>query len=354
MRVKKVVSDLESRNLDALLLIKKANVNYVSGFTDEASVVLITTEGNFFITDGRFYELAQKQCRGFEIINWQKIGSHFTDAIKYICKKININNLGFEPESVTFSIYKNLESKLSNIELIPVSNIIENLRYIKDEEEIKLLRKACSITDEVFSEIVKYIEPGMTENQVAAKLEYLLKIKGASGPSFDTILISGTKTSLPHGKPDDKVIKEGDLITLDFGALYKGYHADMTRNLIVGKPTRKQKDLYDTVLRAQEAALESIKPGVLSNEPDKVVREIVGDYIKYYYPEIGHGVGLELYENPFISKNGNMKIKKNCVMTLEPGIYIPGFGGVRIEDTILITEKGVERLTLSPKELISI
>lgn len=354
MRIKRVIENLESKGLEALLLIKQANVNYVSGFTDEASFALVTTKGNFFITDGRFYELAQNQCEGFEIINWQKIGSHFTDAVEYICKKINIKKLGFEPEIVTFDVYKSLENKLVNAELIPVSDIVEDLRYTKDEDEIKLLRKACSITDEAFSEIVEYIEPGMTENQVAAKLEYILKIKGASGPSFDTILISGTKTSLPHGKPDDKVIEDGDLITLDFGALYKGYHADMTRNLIVGEPTKKQIDLYNTVLRAQEAALESLKPGVLSSEPDSVVREIVKDYIEYYYPGIGHGVGLELYENPFISKDGDMKIEKNCVMTVEPGIYIPGFGGVRIEDTILVTENGVERLTQSTKELISV
>lgn len=351
-KIEKVLQALKEQQLDGLFIVKKANVNYISKFTDEAAFVLITRKGNFFITDGRFIELAEKLCEGFEIINWQDLGKGVLGVVEKICKDVGIKRLGFEEEWTSYSMYENMKGILKDIELIPTKGIIEALRYIKDEEEINILREASRITDEAFEEILNHIKPGMTENQVAAKLEYIIKMNGGDGVGFETILISGKKTSLPHGKPDDKVIEDGDFVTLDFGALYKGYTSDMTKTIVVGKPNEKQIEIYNVVKEAQQAGLDTIKDGISSKVPDDAIREVVKDYIEYYYPGIGHGIGRDLHEPPFIGKNGGYIIKKNCVITVEPGLYIPDWGGVRIEDSILVTEDGYERLTKSTKDLI--
>lgn len=353
-RTQKILQELNKKGLDGLLLTKKTNVNYISGFTDEASYVFISEKAKLFITDGRFFELAQRQCNDFRIINWQKQGKNFLELVEQICKDNNIKKLGFEQQWTSCDMYENMNQILKDVELIPTKNLVEDLRYIKDKEEIEILREASRITDYAFEEIIKYIKPGMTENEVAAKLEYIVKIAGADGVGFDTILISGKKTSLPHGKPDKKIIEAGDFVTLDFGALYKEYTSDMTKTIVIGNPSEKQLKVYNLVKEAQQAALDTIKGGINSEIPDTAVRKVVKDYIEYYYPGIGHGVGRDLHEPPFISKDGGYIIEENSVITIEPGLYIPDWGGVRIEDTILVTRNGYERLTKSTKDLIII
>lgn len=353
-RLNKALKILNDNEWDALLLVKRTNVNYVSRFSDEAAYVLITTNNQFLITDGRFFELAQEGCKGFQIVNWQKIGIDIVDTVKEICKSDDIKKLGFERAATSYDLYDKLEKSMPRINLIPTNNVIEDLRYIKDEEEVEILKEASKITDKSFGDILNFIKPGMTENEVAAKLEYIIKTNGGSGVGFETILISGKKTSMPHGKPNNKIIEKGDFVTMDFGALYRGYTSDMTRTIVIGTPNEKQIEIYNLVKKAQQAALDTIKAGVTSKVPDDAVREIVKDYIEYYYPGIGHGVGRELHEQPFLGKNGNRIIEKNCIITVEPGIYIPNWGGVRIEDTIIVTEDGNERLTKSSKDLICI
>lgn len=351
-KTERVLNILNDKQLDGLFLIKRANVNYISRFSDEAAYVLISNKGKFLITDGRFFELAQKECEDFEIINLQKISGGLLGAIKKICNENSIKRLGFEKEWTSYSMFEGMQNVLKDVELVPTSGIIEELRYVKDNEEIELLREAGKITDFAFEEVIKHIKAGMTENEVAAKLEYIIKMNGGDGVGFETILISGKKTSLPHGKPDNKVIEEGDFVTLDFGALYKGYTSDMTKTIVVGKPSERQVEIYNVVKEAQKAGLDTIKDGITAKVPDDAVREIVKDYIEYYYPGIGHGVGRDLHEPPFISNSASRTIKKNCVITMEPGLYIPDWGGVRIEDSILVTETGYERLTKSTKDLI--
>lgn len=353
-RLNKTQEILRDNEWDALFLVKRANVNYISRFSDEAAYALIGTNKQFLITDGRFFELAQEECKGFRIINWQKIGTSIVDAVKEICKNNGIKKLGFERAATSYDLYDRLQSSMTDVELIPTNNVIEDLRYVKDEEEIEILKEASRITDKSFEDILNFIKPGMTENEVAAKLEYIIKFNGASGVGFETILISGKKTSLPHGKPNDKVIEKGDLVTLDFGALYKGHTSDMTRTIVVGTANEKQIEIYNIVKKAQQIGLDTIKAGVTSKAPDDKIREIVKDYVEYYYPGIGHGVGRELHEQPFLGKNGDRIIEKNCIITVEPGIYIPNWGGVRIEDTIIVTETGNERLTKSSKDLICV
>lgn len=242
--------------------------------------------------------------------------------------------------------------KGSSVKLVGKEGIVEELRYVKTPEEIEKIRKASEITDHAFEEILKYIEIGMTENQVAAKLEYIVKMAGADGMGFDTILISGSKTSLPHGKPTNKLIEAGDFVTMDFGAMVDGYTSDMTRTIVMGQASQEQMEVYRLVKEAQQKGMDSIKPLVTSDLPDQAVREVLKDRIQYYYPGIGHGIGLDLHEAPFISQKGGYTIEENCIITVEPGLYIPGWGGVRIEDSILVTREGYERLTKSSKDLI--
>lgn len=353
-RITKVQEILFEKNLDAIYLSKEANVNYISGFTDEAAMVIITKSGKYLLTDGRFTELAETLCEGFEVVNWQKFESNLPKAIAYICEKDKVKRLGFEETNMSFAQYRFFNEALQNygIELEPVRNVIEPLRYIKNEEEQQYLRKACQIADEALEELIPYIKVGASERELCARLEYSMKMRGAQAIGFETILISGAKTSLPHGKPDDKCIEFGDFVTIDFGAMYNGYISDMTRTFVVGEADEKQREVYELVRQAQEAGVKQMRAGAVASEPDREIRKIIKKYEEFYYPGMGHGVGRELHEEPFLGKNATRIMEAGCVITMEPGIYIPGWGGVRIEDTVLITEDGCEPLTHFPKELM--
>lgn len=351
-RIKKLLDRMESENLDGLFILKTANVNYISGFTNEDSYVLITKEGYYFITDGRYTEQAEEECPDFEVIRWGKPTGTIADTVEELAIKNNLKRIGFEKDCMTYGMYEQFSKTITQAELFPVSGLVEDLRYTKDKDEIDNIKIAAAIADAAFSKIIEFIKPGMKESDVALQLEYYMRKAGADGIAFDTILISGRKTSLPHGIPSEKIIENGDFITIDFGALYKGYRSDMTRTIAVGEISEKQLEIYELVKKAEEEGINCIKSGVSSKLPDDKVREVLKDYIEYYYPGLGHGVGRELHEQPFLGSRGDRVIEKNCVITVEPGIYIPGWGGVRIEDTLVVTEDGYEILTKSPKELI--
>ncbi|MFD3158529.1 M24 family metallopeptidase [Haloimpatiens sp. FM7330] len=353
-RINKLLIEMKKKELDGLFLMREANVRYMSGFTDSDSYLFITCKGNYFITDGRYTEQAEKQCPQYKVIKWGKPIGTLGDTVNKIAKELNIKSIGFEKDKMTYALYEDFNRKIKNIDLIPTVGLIESLRYIKDEEEIDNIKEACRIADSAFEKILNFIKPGMKESEVGLELEYYMRKEGASKVGFDTILVSGKKTSLLHGKPDNKIIEEGDFIILDYGALYNGYISDMTRTIGVGKLDDKQIEIYNLVKKAQEEALKTIKAGIIGKTPDDKIREIVKQYEEYYYAGIGHGVGRELHEQPFLGKYCDRILEKNCVITMEPGIYIPGWGGVRIEDTIVVTEDGYERLTKSPKDLIMV
>lgn len=355
-RTEKVLKLLDKNNIDAIYLTKESNVNYISGFTDEAANVIICKSGNFIITDGRFTELAENVCKGFEVVNWHLFDRNITKAIQSICLNNGIKKLGFEKSNLMFDKYQTLNELLGedNITLVPTEDIIETLRYVKDEIEIENSKKACAIADKALELLLPDIKAGVSERELCAKLEYYMKINGAQAIGFETILISGTKTSLPHGKPDDKIIEKGDFVTIDFGAMYNGYISDMTRTFVIGQPSEKQLEVYNLVKEAQLVGLENMKAGAHATAPDIEIRKIIKKYEEFYYPGIGHGVGRDLHEQPFLGNYGTKTMEAGCVITMEPGIYIPGWGGVRIEDTVLIKEDGIEILTNFPKDLIII
>lgn len=353
-RVERLLAKMEEQGLESLFLNHDNNIRYISGYTGSDSYILISPKGRWFITDYRYTEQAKKECVGFEVIQRNRQTTTLGQCVNQILKENNISNVGFERDHINYGMIEDIKNDVENAEFIPTSGIIEELRYTKDEGEIELIRKACEITDKAFAELLKVIKVGMTEAEAALELEYNMRKFGAEGVAFDTILISGAKTSMPHGIPDDKKIEYGDFVTVDFGALYKGYCADMTRTFVMGEASDEQIKLYNTVLEAQIASVEGIKAGITGKEADDLAGQVLKreGYYEQSGKSLGHGLGLFIHERPFMNPICQDVLKEGCVVTCEPGVYIPGWGGVRIEDTVAITKDGCEILTHSPKELI--
>ncbi|MFB8592325.1 M24 family metallopeptidase [Enterococcus hirae] len=350
LRVEKLRKKMQEENLDSFLITSSYNLRYLTNFTGTTGLAVITLEKAFFITDFRYTEQAAAQAQGFEII--KNVGPIFEEVADLVQKE-GLRELGFEETTVSFLEYSVLE-EIIDAQLIPISGMIEELREIKDEEEIAIIEKACSIADLAYDHILKMIQPGMTEIEVANQLDFYMRSLGASGVSFETIVASGLRSAMPHGVASKKIIEQGDLITIDFGCYYEGYVSDMTRTFAIGDPGEQLKEIYQIVLEAQLAVLEVAKPGVTGKQLDAVAR----DYItKHGYGEAfghstGHGIGLEIHEGPNVSVRAEKQFVPGNIITDEPGIYLPGIGGVRIEDDLLITSDGNRVLTHSPKELI--
>ena len=350
LRVEKLRKKMQEENLDSFLITSPYNLRYLTNFTGTTGLAVITLEKAFFITDFRYTEQAAAQAQGFEII--KNVGPIFEEVADLVQKE-GLRELGFEETTVSFLEYSVLE-EIIDAQLIPISGMIEELREIKDEEEIAIIEKACSIADLAYDHILKMIQPGMTEIEVANQLDFYMRSLGASGVSFETIVASGLRSAMPHGVASKKIIEQGDLITIDFGCYYEGYVSDMTRTFAIGDPGEQLKEIYQIVLEAQLAVLEVAKPGVTGKQLDAVAR----DYItKHGYGEAfghstGHGIGLEIHEGPNVSVRAEKQFVPGNIITDEPGIYLPGIGGVRIEDDLLTTSDGNRVLTHSPKELI--
>lgn len=352
-RLSKLRQKLAANNLDAAFIYSKENRRYISGFTGSTGYVIVTANKAYFVTDFRYREQAQQQCKGFEVIIH---GSSLLNQLKETIQGANIKTMGVEDSFMTVVFHENLKSNLEGVELVPLKGIMDDLRLYKDAEEIESIAKAASIADAAFAHILSFIKPGMTEREVAVELEYFCKKSGASDMSFESIVASGVRSSLPHGVFSDKVINQGEFLTMDFGCVYNGYCSDMTRTVFVGKADEKQKKIYNTVLEAQEKALEQIKPGLLGKEVDKIARDIItaAGYGENFGHGLGHGVGLAVHEEPRLSPMGDRALEANMVVTDEPGIYIAEYGGVRIEDLVLVTADGHRVLSKSPKHLIEL
>ncbi|MBM7613992.1 M24 family metallopeptidase [Alkaliphilus hydrothermalis] len=351
MRVNKVRNLLDEKNLDAILLYKPENRRYIAGFTGSNGYILITKEKAIFITDFRYTIQASEQCQGFEIV---EMNNH--NPLSDVLKSYSLKRLGIEEEHVSYGQFLEFSEKLPEVEFVPLKGTLTTIRSIKTEDEIELIAKAAEITDEAFEHIMKYIKPGMKETEVALELEVFMKKKGASALSFESIVASGVRSSLPHGKASDKVIEKGDMITLDFGCVYKGYCSDMTRSFVMGEATDKQKEIYYGVLEAQEASLKAVRPGITGIELDKIARDIITEkgYGENFRHGLGHGVGIEVHELPHVNARGTVAMEPGAVITIEPGIYVPHYGGVRIEDLVVVTEDGYRVLSKSTKELIEL
>jgi Xaa-Pro aminopeptidase len=349
-KLEKLRSSFEKLGIDGILIASTYNRRYIANFTGSAGVVLISSEKALFITDFRYVEQATKQCQGFEIV--QHTGT-IVEEVATQAKNLGIEKLGFEQEHLTFSAFRSYE-KAVDAELVPVSGVVEKLRLIKTSSEIKILKEAADIADAAFKHILDFIAPGKTELEVSNELEFFMRNAGATSSSFDIIVASGYRSALPHGVASDKLIETGDFVTLDFGAYYKGFVSDITRTVAVGEPNAKLKEIYDVVLEAQLRGMAGIKPGMTGKEADALTRDYISEkgYGEYFGHSTGHGIGLEVHEGPALSSKSDIVLETGMIVTVEPGIYIPGLGGVRIEDDTMITETHNETLTHSTKELI--
>lgn len=343
---------LKEHQVDALLVTNGINVRYMTGFTGTSGVAVISQQDAWFITDFRYTEQATAQIDGYTIVEQEKT---MEQELHKQLKLHNIQSLAFEQDYVTYASYERYKELLA-ITFVPTSGIIEELRVVKTAEEIEVLREAGEIADKAFEHIVEFIRPGVKEIDVANELEMYMRSLGASSSSFDIIVASGERSALPHGVASEKVIENGELVTMDFGALYKGYCSDITRTVAVGDISDQLREIYEIVLASQKIGVEEIRPGMTGREADALTRDYITDkgYGDYFGHSTGHGIGLEVHEEPRLSYASDTTLTKGMIVTVEPGIYIPSVGGCRIEDDLVITEEGNERLTTSTKELITI
>ncbi len=354
--MEEVIKKLNDLNLDALLLGNDSNIRYVSGYTGSDSYILLLEDIQFFITDYRYSEQAEKECPGYEVVVVDRNTQTHEKVIADIIKSYQILKIAFETNLAVYKFIINIQKELSDEQMIPTEGIVENFRSTKKPEEIENISKAATIADKSFQEILSFIKPGVTEIELAWQLENLLRQNGAQGSAFPIISITGQKTSMPHGIPSNDKIKTGDFITMDFGALYNGYRSDMTRTVILGKPNEKQLKVYNIVKESQAAAVNAVKADIPGRDIDKVANDIIKkhQYLEFASKGTGHGLGLDIHEIPFLNGKCKEKLKENNVITIEPGIYVPFWGGVRIEDTVVVKKTGCEILTNSPRELIEL
>lgn len=335
---------------EAVFISSYPNIFYYSGFTSEDAYLLISHRGKYIITDSRYTIQAREQAKGFEVID-------IANGFEKIFSRIDEKYIGFEESYMSVGENKRIRAKLKGgQDFVEMQNLINKPREIKDECEIKKIAEAEKIGDMAFEYILGRIKEGVTEREIAFDLEFFMKKQGATALSFDTISASGIRSAMPHGIATDKKIENGDFLTLDFGCVFEGYCSDMTRTVVVGKANDKQKEIYNTVLKAQTTAIDAIKAGMKCSEVDGVARKIItaAGYGENFGHSLGHSVGIEIHENPSFSPKSNAVVQNGNVITVEPGIYIDGFGGVRIEDLIVVQNGKAVNLTSSPKELIEI
>lgn len=336
----------------AALVTDETSIFYFTGFPHSEGYLMITKDKSCLLVDFRYIEAAQNTVKSSEVV----IFSNPFETINNLILANNIKEILLEADKITVSAFKTMQKELE-AELISddkLSGIIKDLRIIKSADEIEKLRIAQNIAEKAYLEVLNMVKPGITERQIALELEYLMKKNGAEKIAFDLITVTGKKTSLPHGVPSDTEVKAGDFVTFDIGAVYEGYHSDMTRTVAVGEVSEKQKEIYNIVLKSHLAGLDAVKAGVSGFDVDKVCRDIikVAGYGEYFGHGTGHGVGLEIHEEPRVSPKGETILKPGMIITVEPGIYLPDEFGVRIEDTVLVTANGYETFAHIPKELI--
>lgn len=339
--------------VDALLVSHLPNVRYLTGFTGSNGQALVGAAKSVFLTDGRYQEQSRREVPDLERLTYlQGIEEPLGEA----CAGLGVRRLGFEANVLTVRQHQQLVSKLPDVEFVAVTDAVERQRWVKDDEELAHLRSAQGATDQAFEEVMEYLAIGQTERAVALELERLLRRDGADGLAFDSIVAFGENAAEPHHEPSHRMLEEGDVIKLDFGAMWEGYHADMTRTIAFGSPASELKKIHDVVREAQQAGIDAVAAGVAGESVDRAARSVIQDagYGEYFLHGLGHGVGLEIHEGPRLGRGIDHVLPAGAVVTVEPGIYVPGLGGVRIEDMVEVTDDGCRVLGTSVRDLIEL
>lgn len=353
-RQEQLAEKLRQKKLDALLVTYRANLRYLCGFTGSAGVLVMTPGRRLFFTDGRYREQARWEVQGARVVVSQR--SALAAAARALTR-LPVRAVGIESEHMPVAVRDKLKPLLPpKARLRHVAGLIEQQRMVKEPEEIERIRAAVLLASSLFDKVLEWIRPGVAESAIAAELEYAARRQGAQGMSFETIVAGGARSALPHGVASPQPIPNNGFVILDFGVILAGYCSDMTRTLYVGKPTARARRMYKAVREAQQAALEAVGPGVEAGEVDRAARKRLRrtGFARYFTHSTGHGVGLEIHEPPRLARGQREVLRPGMVVTIEPGIYIPGVGGVRIEDTVVVTEAGCEVLTPTTKELIAL
>lgn len=347
-RIDQIRERLEKQGVDAFLVSNPTNRRYLTGFTGSAGLAWVTKKKQVLLTDFRYVEQVKAECPDWELIQVET----YPKSLQALIEEEKIQTIAFEKSTVTVNQLEEWETKLE-AKFVGITNWVEELRMIKTEAEIAAIRRAAAIGDEAFAELLPKIRSGVTEQELALELEFLMRKKGASGMSFSPIVASGPQSALPHARPSERILSVGDFIVFDFGCIVDGYCSDMTRTVLIGEPDEKHLLVYDVVLKAQLESLQAIAPGKTGAEIDTIARDIISEagYGEYFGHGLGHGVGLEIHENPRLAQTDQTVLKPGMIVTVEPGVYLPGFGGVRIEDLVVVTESGYEVLTSTFKEL---
>ena len=344
-RLKKLFPLFKKAGIDALLVSSWPNVRYLSGFKNDESWALVSPKGLVFITDSRYIEQARKEAAGFEVVLRDR--KSVTEIVAGYTKKWKVKKLGFEAPVVTYSFFAALSKRVGKDHIVPTAHLVEQLRIIKDPQEISLLRKSAEIAVKGYHYVKQTARPGMKERDAQGRLEYYTKTLGSTKPSFDIIIATGARSSMPHCQTNETPMKNNNIVLVDMGVVYDGYCSDLTRCFFLGKISPLHKKIHDIVWEAQRAGIKKAGPGVTCREVDEASRSVIRKhgYADLFGHSTGHGVGLEIHEAPGVSSHDETVLKPGMVITVEPGVYLPGKFGVRIEDMILITNKGNEVLT---------
>ncbi|MDR3592992.1 MAG: Xaa-Pro peptidase family protein [Negativicutes bacterium] len=340
---------LHQQDLDGVIVAKPENRLYFSGFTGSSGILLISGSQARLITDFRYIEQAAGQAPDFSVV---RHGSDIYTTLKTEIDALGLKKVGFEGDFQTWDGYQRLVEAAEQ----PLPVHLDEVRMAKDADEAALIRHAVLLADNAFTDVLPYLKPGVREADIALELEFHMRKHGAEKNAFDIIVASGKRSALPHGRASAKTIQTGDFVTMDFGAVYQGYHSDITRTVVVGRASVRQREVYNLVLSAQLAGVAAVAPGKTGRECDAVARDIIaaagfGDYFGH---GLGHGVGLAIHEQPRLAPGSEISLTPGMVVTVEPGVYLPDWGGVRIEDTVIVTADGAEILTASSKELIEL
>ncbi|OGU18214.1 MAG: integrase [Geobacteraceae bacterium GWC2_53_11] len=341
----------EEYSLDAVLFTDLRNIRYLCGFSGSEGALLVSRDVAWFLCDSRYTAQASEEVHSAEV---RECGPVRIDTIAALAEESGLSRIGFEASHTTVSAYRKMAEKLSGVELVELGTNLDEIRICKDAAEIELLGAVATLSSLSLGAVLRHIKPGVREADIALELELEMRRRGAEDKAFDFIVASGVRGAMPHGRASDKTICSGEMITIDFGAVKNGYHSDETVTVACGNPGSRAREIHAVVKAAHDRAMDAVRPGISCRDLDGVARSYISDkgYGEYFGHGLGHGVGLEIHEAPTLSPRGSMVLEEGMVVTIEPGIYIPGFGGVRIEDTVVVTGDGCHVLTSADKELI--